>query len=173
MTQSIVLAGFGGQGILFAGKVLAEMGMAMGKKVSWLPSYGPEMRGGTANCNVIISDDEVGSPIVNNPDILVCMNKPSLMKFWKDAKKGGFIFVDSSLVDEEIECDDVVVIKVPATMMHAGANLVMLGKMIKETAMATLEQLKEGLKRAIPAKKQDMLEENLRAIRLGWEIDDS
>jgi len=172
MTQSIVISGFGGQGILFAGKVLAEMGMAMGKKVSWLPSYGPEMRGGTANCNVIISDEEVGSPIVNNPDILVCMNKPSLAKFEDDTKKGGFIFVDSSLVDGEIVRDDVKVIRIPATMMHAGANLVMVGKMIKETMMATFEQLKEGLKRAIPAKKQDMLEENLKAIKMGWEFEE-
>ena len=105
--NQIVIAGFGGQGLLFSGKVLAYAGMVEGRYLSWLPSYGPEMRGGTANCNVILSDREVGSPIVTRPDILMVMNGPSLDKFEKDVQPGGSIFVDSSLVSRKVEREDV------------------------------------------------------------------
>jgi len=168
MTTSIFIAGFGGQGILFSGKVLAEMGLGMGKYVSWLPSYGPEMRGGTANCNVIISDEPVGSPMVINPDILICMNKPSFTKFQNNSKKNSYIFVDSSMIDDEIRKDDVKLIKVPATRLHKAANLVLIGKIIKETGMATFEQLEYGLKKAIPARKVERFNDNLEAIKIGW-----
>ena len=115
--NQIVIAGFGGQGLLFSGKVLAYAGMVEGRYLSWLPSYGPEMRGGTANCNVILSDREVGSPIVTRPDILMVMNGPSLDKFEKDVQPGGSIFVDSSLVSRKVEREDVKAYYIPATAM--------------------------------------------------------
>ena len=102
-TNQILIAGFGGQGVLFTGKMLAYKGMYEGKEVSWLPSYGPEMRGGTANCSVILSDTPVGSPIVSNPDILLVMNLPSLDKYENSVPAGGKIFVDSTFIDRKVE----------------------------------------------------------------------
>ena len=116
-TKQILIAGFGGQGVLFAGKLLAYKGLIADKQVSWLPSYGPEMRGGTANCSVIISDMPVGSPIIANPDVLVAMNLPSLKKYENDVVSGGIIIVDSSLISEKVQRDDVTVYYVPATKM--------------------------------------------------------
>ena len=117
MTQEIIFAGFGGQGILFAGKVVAYAGMNEGKNVSHLPSYGPEMRGGTANCSVIVSDDEVASPVITDPTSLVVMNGPSLDKFEQSVVKGGKIFIDSSLISRDVERNDVEVFKIDATNM--------------------------------------------------------
>ena len=117
MNMQILIAGFGGQGVLFAGKFLATKGLIEGKNVSWLPSYGPEMRGGTANCSVIISDDPVGSPIVNEPNCLVAMNLPSLRRYENSVVPGGMILVDSTLINEKVERDDVSVFYVPATKM--------------------------------------------------------
>ena len=116
-TTQILIAGFGGQGVLFAGKFLAYKGLVQDKQVSWLPSYGPEMRGGTANCSVVISDMPVGSPIITNPDILVAMNLPSLMKFVNDVVPGGHILLDSTLIDVKVERDDVTVHYIPATQL--------------------------------------------------------
>ena len=101
MTTQLLLAGFGGQGILFAGKFLAYAGLLEGRQLSWLPSYGPEMRGGTANCSVILSDEPVGSPIVSNPDILVAMNLPSLEKYYGETEPNGYVVYDSSLINKE------------------------------------------------------------------------
>ena len=106
MYEQIVIAGFGGQGVLFAGKILAYMGMDTGKELSWLPSYGPEMRGGTCNCSVIIADSQIGSPIIQRPDALIVMNKPSLEKFVDTVKPGGVIVLDSSLIDTKVERGD-------------------------------------------------------------------
>lgn len=116
-TKEFLFAGFGGQGLLFSGKVLAYKGLIEEKNVSWLPSYGPEMRGGTANCSVIISDEPVGAPIVLNPDVLVAMNLPSLDKYESAVRKGGIILVDSSLISRKVERDDVDVYYVPATRL--------------------------------------------------------
>ena len=123
MTNEYLIAGFGGQGLLFAGKFLVNKGMMEGKEVSWLPSYGPEMRGGTANCSVIISDDPVGSPIVSKPNVLMVMNLPSLDKYEKDVKAGGKIFVDSSLISRKVERTDVDAYYMPATQMASDAGL--------------------------------------------------
>ena len=137
-TISMILAGFGGQGILFAGKFLAYKGLVADKKLSWLPSYGPEMRGGTANCSVIISDDDIGSPIVSKPDCLMAMNLPSLDKFEGSVVAGGKIFVDSTLIERKVERDDVEAYYIPATAMAKElgyptlANMIMVGKMMKE-----------------------------------------
>ena len=121
-TKQMLLSGFGGQGILFAGKFLAYKGLTDGKQVSWLPSYGPEMRGGTASCSVIISDDAVGSPIISNPDILVAMNLPSLDKFENTVVSGGIILADSTLIERKVLRDDVTVISLgfPLTKLEEG-----------------------------------------------------
>ena len=113
--MNILLAGFGGQGILFTGKVIAYSGLMEGKEVSWLPSYGPEMRGGTANCSVCLSDAAIGSPLVTNPDVLVAMNLPSLDKFENDVVPGGIIIVDSSIIKKKVERTDVKTIYIPAS----------------------------------------------------------
>ena len=119
MTHSFLIAGFGGQGVLFAGKFLVNKGMLEGKEVSWLPSYGPEMRGGTANCSVIVSGEPVGSPIVDHPDVLMVMNLPSLDKYENAVQPGGMIFVDSTLVERKVLRDDVKTFYVPATGIAA------------------------------------------------------
>ena len=121
-TTQILIAGFGGQGVLFAGKFLAYKGMTEDLQVSWLPSYGPEMRGGTANCSVILSDMPVGSPIITQPDVLIAMNLPSLLKYMDTVAPGGQIFVDSSLIDAKVTRTDVQVFYIPATQLAKDAG---------------------------------------------------
>lgn len=175
-TFNILIAGFGGQGILFAGKCLAYQGLTEDKQVSWLPSYGPEMRGGTASCSVILSDTPVGSPIVSAPDVLAVMNLPSLDKYENAAVSGAKIFLDSSLIARKVEREDVEAFYVPATKMAADigaptlANMVLLGKIIKETGAVSFENVEAGLKKVIPARKADMLEMNLKAIKAGYDL---
>ena len=173
-TNQILIAGFGGQGVLFTGKMLAYKGMFEGKEVSWLPSYGPEMRGGTANCSVILSDTPVGSPIVSNPDILLVMNLPSLDKYEKSVTAGGKIFVDSTFIDRKVDRDDVEVFYSPATKIasHAGVqtleNMVLLGKVIKETGVINLDGMRTMFEKIISAKRQNLIDTNLAAIELGY-----
>ena len=170
----IVCAGFGGQGILFLGKVVAYAGLMEGKEVSWLPSYGPEMRGGTANCSVILSDDPVGSPIVTHPDCLIAMNLPSLEKYKNAVRPGGTIILDSTLIDAVIERNDVTVYAVPATKMagDAGfstlANMILVGKFLKEVEHCDLEGVAPVLKKVVPPKKLSLLDVNLEAIAAGY-----
>lgn len=174
MTTQILIAGFGGQGVLFAGKFITYKGLLEGKNVSWLPSYGPEMRGGTANCSVIISDDPVGSPIVSNPDVLMVMNLPSLDKYENAAVKGAKIFVDSTLIARKVERTDVEAFYIPATQManDAGiptlANIIMVGKIIKETGVVSHDDLVGALKKVVSAKHADLLEVNLKALDMGY-----
>lgn len=171
----VLFAGFGGQGILFMGKVVAYAGMIGEKNVSWLPSYGPEMRGGTANCSVILSDIPVAAPMVTYPNLLVAMNKPSLDRFIDNVERGGEVFLDSSLIEEKVEMAEVKAYYIPATKLadehgYQGlANMVMLGKILKETGLMSLEELEAGLKKSIPASKAHLLEANLKAVRLGME----
>jgi 2-oxoglutarate ferredoxin oxidoreductase subunit gamma len=173
-TTQILIAGFGGQGILFSGKFLAYKGLKEDLQVSWLPSYGPEMRGGTANCNVILSDDPVGSPIVTTPDVLIAMNLPSLQKYVDTVVKGGQIYVDSSLIDVKVMRDDVDVFYIPATQMASDnktpmlANMIIMGKVLAENGgFEDDEQITAALKKVISAKRSDMLEVNLGVLRLG------
>ena len=174
-TQNYLLSGFGGQGILFAGKFLASKGLTEGQQVSWLPSYGPEMRGGTASCSVIISDEPVGSPIVSNPDILVAMNLPSFDKFESTVVKGGMIFADSTLIERKSERDDVKVFYIPATQLASDngfptlANMIIVGKILKELGQFDEDALRAALGKVISAKRADMLETNLKAMKLGAE----
>ncbi|MDR1533030.1 MAG: 2-oxoacid:acceptor oxidoreductase family protein [Clostridiales bacterium] len=172
--RRILLAGFGGQGILFAGKFLAYIGMAQGKEVSWLPSYGPEMRGGTANCGVIISEEPIGSPIVSEPDILICMNQPSLDKFASALSGEGVLFLDNSIIERKAEALNARCI--PATRLASDngmsrlANMIMLGKVIAECALCDRAVVGETMRKAVPdAGKADLLRLNLRAIDIGWE----
>ena len=171
--HEIVLAGFGGQGILFAGKLLAYAAMLQGKEVSWLPSYGPEMRGGTANCHVIASDKPIGSPIVVQPTAIIAMNKPSLEKFEKATISDGIIIYDSSLIDTNVIRNDVKATGIPATQMaiDLGAcklgNMIMLGKLIIETQVVSLDNIKEALLKIIPSSKKDLIDLNIKALELG------
>ncbi len=174
MTKNILLAGFGGQGILFAGKFLALLGMKQGYQVSWLPSYGPEMRGGTANCSVIITDESVGSPIVSAPDILVAMNLPSLDKFEPAMCKDAVLVYDTSLILRECNREDVKAFGVPATQiasdedMRTLANVIMLGKLLRETGMASLQEGKDMMQDIVPKSKPDLLQLNYKALELGF-----
>ena len=175
-TTQIMIAGFGGQGVLFAGKFLAYKGMVQDKQISWLPSYGPEMRGGTANCSVVISDTPVGSPIITNPDILIAMNLPSLQKFVDAVVPGGVIILDSTLIDARVEREDVKVFYVPATQLakDAGfstlANMILTGKVLKEIDIVAFEGNKETLESFIPAKKAGLIDMNLKALQLGYDF---
>ena len=174
MTSEIILAGFGGQGILFAGKVLAYCGLTASKELSWLPSYGPEMRGGTANCSVCISDQPIGSPLVLEPNLLIAMNIPSYDKFIGTVKPGGKAFIDSTLIDEKTERTDIEAFYVPATQLAADnnlngmANIILLGKLIKETGLFDMELIRKALEKCIPPKKANLIESNLKAIEIGF-----
>ena len=176
-TTQILLAGFGGQGVLFTGKFLAYKGLVQDKQVSWLPSYGPEMRGGTCNCSVILSDTPVGSPIITNPDVLVAMNLPSLQKFVDDVVPGGVIILDSTLIDAKVDRDDVKVCYVPATQMarDAGiptlANMILTGKVLKEAGCVAYEGNKETLETFIPAKKAGLIDVNCQALQMGYDFE--
>ncbi|MGN1045423.1 MAG: 2-oxoacid:acceptor oxidoreductase family protein [Candidatus Methanomethylophilaceae archaeon] len=172
---NILLAGFGGQGILFTGKVMAYAALMEGKELSWLPSYGPEMRGGTANCSVCISDNKIGSPLVVNPDVLVAMNLPSLEKFEDAVVPGGMIIIDSSIIDRKVERTDVDVIYLEASRiaeengLKGAANMVILGRLYKEHPFCSEENLDKGLQKSIPPRKAALIENNRKAISLGME----
>lgn len=174
-TTQIMIAGFGGQGVLFAGKFLAYKGMVQDKQISWLPSYGPEMRGGTANCSVVISDTPVGSPIITTPDVLIAMNLPSLQKFVDAVVPGGKIILDSTLIDAKVERTDVEVFYIPATQLakDAGfstlANMILTGKVLKVIDTMAYEGNKETLESFIPAKKAGLIDVNLKALQIGYD----
>ncbi|MBQ8297217.1 MAG: 2-oxoacid:acceptor oxidoreductase family protein [Ruminococcus sp.] len=173
MTTEILLAGFGGQGVLFAGKILAYCGLMDSKELSWLPSYGPEMRGGTANCSVCISDEPIGSPLVLAPDILVAMNGPSYDKFINAVKPGGKVFIDSTLVEAKCERTDIECYYIPSSQLaddnqlKGGSNIILLGKIIKETGIFSLETMKKAIEKVVPPSKAHLIANNFRAIELG------
>ena len=172
-TTQILIAGFGGQGVLFAGKFLAYKGLMEDKQLSWLPSYGPEMRGGTANCNVILSDDPVGSPIITAPDVLVAMNLPSLQKFINDVVPGGQVYVDSALIDVKVERTDVEVFYIPATAMakEAGiptlANMIITGHLLENHPELSFEGTDAVVAKLVPPKKAALVALNMKALELG------
>lgn len=176
MTNEIILAGFGGQGILFAGKALAYGGLIDEKEVSWLPSYGPEMRGGTANCSVCISDNPIGSPLVLEPNLLIAMNTPSFEKFINAVKAGGKAFIDSTMVDAKTERTDIEIFYIPATQLATDnnlsgmANIILLGKLMKETGLISTQTVEKAMAKCIPPKKANLLEANLKAISIGMNI---
>ena len=175
MTNEILIAGFGGQGILFAGKFLAYDALLKSKEVSWLPSYGPEMRGGTANCCVIVSDEPIGSPIISEPDILIAMNLPSLDKYEDAVKPGGKIFTDSALIQRKVKRTDVSAYYIPATRLASEnglkklANIIMIGCFMKNTELITYEQANTAMLKVVPAKKPELLELNMKAVQIGYD----
>ena len=170
----IKIAGFGGQGVLLLGAALAQAGMLESKHVSWLPSYGPEMRGGTANCHVNIRDTEVGSPMVTNPTVLIAMNRPSLEKFEEDVATGGLIIYDESLIDTKPDRKDIEALAIPATKIADDlgntriANMVVIGAYCGYTGLLRKETLYESLKVAI--KRKRLLEINMKAIDAGYDV---
>ena len=172
-TVQFLFSGFGGQGILFAGKFMAYKGLTECKNVSWLPSYGPEMRGGTASCGIIISDGAVGSPIVAKPDILVAMNLPSLDRYEASVKKGGMIFYDSSLIERPLTRTDVKAYAVPATRLANEngfptlGNMILVGKILAALGEYNEEGVNAALAKVISAKRADMLAVNYKALELG------
>lgn len=169
----LIIAGFGGQGILSAGKLLAYAGMLEGKYVSWLPSYGPEMRGGTANCCVVISDEPVGSPILDTVNVLIVMNGPSLEKFENSVVKDGLIIADNSLVTAKPNREDVDFVGVPATEIASDmgnltyANIIILGKLLAKTGIISKESFEAALKKVLPQKKHHMIPDEMKALTVG------
>ena len=172
-TTQILFAGFGGQGILFSGKFLAYKGLMEDLQVSWLPSYGPEMRGGTANCNVILSETPVGSPIITTPDVLVAMNLPSLQKYVNTVVPGGLIYVDSALIDVKVERTDVEVFYIPATQMAKDneiatlANMIIVGHLLEHNSELDFAGAEAVVNKLVPPKKAALIELNMKALELG------
>lgn len=172
-SQQIIFAGFGGQGILSMGKFLAYAGMDANLNVSWLPSYGPEMRGGTANCSVILTNEDIGSPIVLRADSIVVMNRPSLEKFENSVEPGGIIVMDSDLIDIVPNRNDVKIIAIPAQTIAEEigskkiANMILLGALVKETGIVSIEQLLNSLKEH---GKEKFFESNRSAVERGIEF---
>lgn len=176
MTHELLLAGFGGQGILFAGKLLAYVGLYSNKEVSWLPSYGPEMRGGTCNCSVTISDSPIGSPLILEPNELLVMNTPSFDKFIGAVKAGGIAVIDSTLVEGTTDRTDIKCFYVPATKLAADnnlkgmANIILAGKLLKESGLTDEAAIEKALKKVIPPKKAELTEANMTALKLGMSL---
>ena len=176
MENKVICAGFGGQRVMSMGQLLAYAGMIEDKYVSWLPSYGPEMRGGTANCGVTVSDEEIGSPIItNDADIAIVMNLPSLIKFEKDVKPGGKIFINSSLIEKKVERTDIEVYYIDANKIAAdignikAANLVMLGAVLKSTPIVDIESILEAFKKVFGPSKERFIPQNREALVKGGE----
>jgi 2-oxoglutarate ferredoxin oxidoreductase subunit gamma len=177
-SYEILTAGFGGQGVLFAAKLLAEIGLLDGKEVTWFPAYGPAMRGGTCNCSVVISDKPIGSPVVAHPNLLIAMNGPSYDKFIGTVTPGGKAFVDSTLADTAASAskpaEGVEIISIPATKLAVDndltgmANIIILGKLIKETGFASQEVLEKALT-LVTTGKERLLELNKKALKIGME----
>ncbi len=173
MTNDIIISGFGGQGVMAIGKTLTEAGMKEGKEVSWLPSYGPEMRGGTANCCVVISDELIVSPIVLEPSELIAMNLPSLIKFEPTVKKGGTIFVNSSVVTQKVTRTDVRAVYVDCIKIAEElgnskvANMVMLGAYIEAMKNLSTETIKEMLVHMFTGPKAKLVDLNIEALKRG------
>ena len=175
MTKQYIFAGFGGQGTLLIGKFLAMACMLDGKHVSWLPSYGPEMRGGTANCSVIISDEAVGSPLVTQADVIIAMNLPSLDKFENVVKPGGLLVVNSSLIERKVERDDITVVYCDSSALAEsvgnpkGANVAILGAMMSKDNIVDIDKMMEAIRIELGEKKVRFLEGNKKALIAGME----
>jgi 2-oxoglutarate ferredoxin oxidoreductase subunit gamma len=176
MTEKMIIAGFGGQGVILAGKLIAYAGMLEGKNVSHIPSYGVEMRGGTANCHVTISDREVASPFVPHPTALIVMNKPSLDKFEETVIPGGKIFINSSLIDRKTGREDLQAYYVPANNMAEElgtgrvSNMAIMGAFIAATGIVSMESLKKSLPEVVSKRNLRFNEINIRAIDMGYEF---
>jgi 2-oxoglutarate ferredoxin oxidoreductase subunit gamma len=179
MREEIIFAGFGGQGIILSGKIICLAAMKEGRNVTHIPSYGAEMRGGTANCSVVISDEEIASPLVPRPSICVVMNKPSLLKFEPRLREGGILLYNSSLIDIEPSRKDVNSIAVPANQMAEeegsarSANMIMLGVLAKiKPQVASLDSIQATLDQAVSARHRDLNQINKRCLARGFALDE-
>jgi 2-oxoglutarate ferredoxin oxidoreductase subunit gamma len=176
MQEEIIISGFGGQGTLFAGQLLAHAAMAQGFHVTWIPSYGPEMRGGKARCTVIVSDEEIGSPLVRRPSMAIVLNIPSMDAFEPAIKPGGVLVVNSSLIARQSERDDLRAVYVPATDVATElgnvrlANVVCLGALVRATGVVPLEAVSQALDDHMPERHRALLELNQEALRKGAEL---
>jgi 2-oxoglutarate ferredoxin oxidoreductase subunit gamma len=176
MQTEILIAGFGGQGVLFAGQLLAYAGMEYGKHVTWIPSYGPEMRGGTANCTVIISDEEIGSPLVRNPKALLAFNLPSLDKYESAVAAGGVLVVNASMVDRPVKRSDIHAVVLPADEISESlgakrmSNMVMVGALLANLPVLPMEAVEAALKGHLPDRHKKLLPQNIKALEKGAEF---
>jgi 2-oxoglutarate ferredoxin oxidoreductase subunit gamma len=173
MKKEVIIAGFGGQGVLFAGQLLSYTAMDEGKEVTWIPSYGPEMRGGTANCTVVISDEEIGSPLVKNPTAVIAMNLPSLEKFEDLVKEGGVLVVNTSMVNREVTREDIKVVNIPANEIagevgsERAVNMVLIGALLGNMELLSIEAVEKALKAHLPERHQKLLPLNIQALHKG------
>ncbi|MFH1446667.1 MAG: 2-oxoacid:acceptor oxidoreductase family protein [Chloroflexota bacterium] len=173
MQTEVIVAGFGGQGVLFTGQLLSYTAMDEGKDVTWIPSYGPEMRGGTANCTVVVSDEEIGSPFVKSPKAVIAMNLPSLNKYEELLAPGGYLVVNSSMVDREVQRKDLHVIMIPANEIaeeignQRSANMVLLGGLLANMPILSIEALKKALDGHAPERQKKFLAMNKEALERG------
>jgi len=176
METSIILAGFGGQGALFAGQLLAYAAMDVGLQVTWIPSYGPEMRGGTANCTVIIADDPIGAPLVTQPDVAVVFNKPSYDKYEPIVKSGGLLVVNRSIVTDQTERTDIDAVYVAANAIAEEfgttkmLNMVLLGAMLRKRPVLELADVAKALEEHLPKNKAHLIEANLKVLQRGYDV---
>lgn len=175
MQTEIIIAGFGGQGVLFTGQLLAYAGMDEGREVTWIPSYGPEMRGGTANCTVVISDEEIGSPMVEHPTATIVMNLPSLEKYENLIKPGGVLVINKSMVDRSAVRKDIKVVSLEANDIAETlgdkrmTNMVLLGALLANLPVLPLEAIEKALKGHLPERHQKLLPQNYKALHQGAE----
>lgn len=176
MEYNMIFSGFGGQGVLLAGQLVAEAGMKKDYNVSWMPSYGPEMRGGAANCSVIVSDEAIGAPIIANPDVLVAMNKPSLDLFQDKVQPGGYLIYNSSLIKEAPTRTDITIIPLPANDIanEVGvpkvANMPILGVIMKICKFFNEDDIKDVMFKKFGENKKELIELNMRALEMGKEV---
>jgi 2-oxoglutarate ferredoxin oxidoreductase subunit gamma len=176
MQEEIVISGFGGQGALFAGQVLAYTALDEGSEVTWIPSYGPEMRGGTAHCTVIIGDEPIGSPIVRQPSIAIVMNVPSHGKYGQLLQSGGLLVVNKSLVPDPCERSDIKELRVPASEIAGElgdvrtSNIVLLGAMLRLRPILSLQAVLRSMDAHVAGRARRLLEQNKRALQRGYEI---
>jgi 2-oxoglutarate ferredoxin oxidoreductase subunit gamma len=176
MLEEIIIAGFGGQGVMSMGQLIAYAGMLEGKGVSWLPSYGPEQRGGTANCAVVVSDEPVGSPLVTNPSTAIVLNNPSFEKFEPRVQPGGLLIINSSLVTRVSERSDIKIIEITATDIATDlgnarvANMILLGAFIEFTNVVSVDSIIESLKKVLSEDKHHLIDVNKQALSKGASI---
>jgi 2-oxoglutarate ferredoxin oxidoreductase subunit gamma len=176
MHTEIILAGFGGQGIMFAGQILSYAAMDAGKEVTWIPSYGPEMRGGTANCTVVIADEEIGSPVVKNPDAVLAMNLPSLDKYEPLIKPGGVLVINASMVDRPARRTDITAVSIPCNEIAEQignprlANMVAIGALLACMDVLTLVDMETALNNHMPGRHKALLPKNIEALNKGAEF---
>ncbi len=176
MKMEMICAGFGGQGVLTIGKFLAQAGMVEGKKVSWLPSYGPEMRGGTANVSVVLSDEDIASPLVTQPDILVALNQPSLDKFGPSVRTKGIVFINTDMCPHKLKRDDLEYVYAPMSKIAAEIgtqkviNMIAIGMIIGKTKVVSYKTIEEQLIEAFKLKNPEILDLNIEAVKKGMEI---